>query len=617
MKKKREEEEEEETNPTAGTTASSYAEPNQYVPINYKPIVPEDEIGSGIHAGDTNEVPLKLLWSKFSPAVFTNGLKSSSSEKKCKRCIRYGNNLLLRRCLPSDCPELRAGEISGGKLVISTSLYGGDIRYTGGAIRNAEIFTSIFPGWELRFYIKDVSSVPGNVITELKNLGAIIHPVPDDSIGFGMNWRFIVADDPTVEVFICRDADSRVSLRDRYAIDDWLKEGDDKPFHVVRDHPSHAALPIMGGTWGARRSGFVNRMGTTLTNLLSNYVATSGDGKEYMADINFLSNKIWPAMLQHGVIQHDSHSCQAGHHGPGAGRAWPRPRAGTEHVGAVYLYEGPGGSETARDIDLDLIRRQPEPQACQPQGTVAGKDRKSFGRSFGEFVEKTTPTVGAGEAIKKKMQVISSPWRAGPYRNLLSSRCQSMRIPSFVLWRDAFIDHEKMLPNDGSSSYTSVFDYDSYYIVGAPPPSTSSLSESELAPPQYHERMPNMLEPIQALNGGVRYYQSLMVLDAAYGPGRVLRENDESSIDIFFCQDFPNMHKATSSETILLLPKKVYEASMARLTAIKGTLINEESYEYLVSHILEQESAPALYYAPDVYVFGVNSCCNSIIVVKV
>ena len=117
-----------------------------------------------------------------------------------------------------------------------------------------------------------------------------------------------------------------------------------------------------------------------------------------------------------------------------------------------------------------------------------------------------------------------------------------------------------------------------------------------------------MLEPIQALNGGVRYYQSLMVLDAAYGPGRVLREDDETSIDIFFCQDFPNMHKATSSETILLLPKKLYETSKARLLAIKGTLINEESYEYLVSHILEQEPAPALYYAPDVYVFGVNSC---------
>jgi hypothetical protein len=117
-----------------------------------------------------------------------------------------------------------------------------------------------------------------------------------------------------------------------------------------------------------------------------------------------------------------------------------------------------------------------------------------------------------------------------------------------------------------------------------------------------------MLEPIQALNGGVRYYQSLIVLDAAYGPRRVLREDDNDSIDLFFCQDFPNMHRATSSEAILLLPKKLYEKSMERLVELKGTFLAQENYDYIVSHILEQEPAPALYYAPSVYVFGSTVC---------
>ena len=602
-----EEEEEEEENSPSGVIASTYAEPNQYIPLVQKPVVTEERSNTG--GLIIEDMSMKELWSKFTPAVFTGGLKATDSEKKCKRCIRFGNNLLSKRCLAADCPVLTSGDVTGGKLVISTSLYGGDLRYTGGAIRNAEIFSSIFPGWELRFYIKDVASVPHYVINEIKDLGAVIYPVPDDSIGFGMNWRFIVADDPTVEAFICRDADSRVSLRDRYAIDDWLKEGDAKPFHVVRDHPSHAALPIMGGTWGARRSGFVNRMGTTLTNLLSSYVSTSGDGKEYMADINFLSHKIWPAMLQHGVVQHDSHSCQAGRHGPDAGRAWPRPRAGTEHVGAVYLFEGPGASETARDIDLDLIRRQPEPAACQPQGTVAGKDRKSLGRTFGEFVDVIKESPSSGAAVSKNAVSLrnlrAQPWRVGPYRDLLSTKCLSSILPSYVIWTDAFIDHEMALKSDGSP-YSAVFDYESHFILGSPPVLTAS--DAELSPPQYHERMPNMLEPIQALNGGVRYYQSLIVLDAAYGPRRVLREDDNDSIDLFFCQDFPNMHRATSSEAILLLPKKLYEKSMERLAALKGTFLAQEYYDYLVSHILEQEPAPALYYAPSVYVFGATVC---------
>lgn len=601
MEEEEEEEEGEESSPS-GNLAFTYAEPNQYVPLVQKPEATEEDPGADANAEDT---PMKELWSKFAPAVFSGGLKATDAEKKCKRCIRFGNNLLSRRCLPSDCPTLTSGEVTGGKLVISTSLYGGDLRYTGGAIRNAEIFTSIFPGWELRFYIKDVASVPGNVITEIKALGAVIFPVPDDSIGFGMNWRFIVADDPTVEAFICRDADSRVSLRDRYAIDDWLKEGDAKPFHVVRDHPSHAALPIMGGTWGARRSGFVNRMGTTLTNLLSSYVSTSGDGREYMADINFLSNKIWPAMLQHGLVQHDSHSCQAGRHGPDAGRAWPRPRAGTEHVGAVYLFEGPGASETARDIDLDLIRKQPEPAACQPQGTVAGKDRKSLGRFFGDLVLQTQSSGATKSKNSLLPHIKANPWRVGPYRDLLSSKCIKKKLPSFITWNDAFIDHEMALKSDGSP-YSAVFDYESHFILGSPP--ISAVSDAELSPPQYHERMPNMLEPIQALNGGVRYYQSLIVLDAAYGPSRVLREDDDNSIDLFFCQDFPNMHRATSSEAILLLPKRVYQKSMERLSALKNYFLSPDNYEYIVSHILEQEPAPALYYAPSVYIFGETIC---------
>ena len=35
----------------------------------------------------------------------------------------------------------------------------------------------------------------------------------------GMFWRFLVADDPTVDRFIIRDSDSRLNARERFAVE--------------------------------------------------------------------------------------------------------------------------------------------------------------------------------------------------------------------------------------------------------------------------------------------------------------------------------------------------------------------------------------------------------------
>jgi hypothetical protein len=37
--------------------------------------------------------------------------------------------------------------------------------------------------------------------------------VAEAGVGFGMNWRFLVADDEAVDAFVCRDADSRCAGR--------------------------------------------------------------------------------------------------------------------------------------------------------------------------------------------------------------------------------------------------------------------------------------------------------------------------------------------------------------------------------------------------------------------
>lgn len=87
------------------------------------------------------------------------------------------------------------------------------------------------------------------------------------SSGFVMNWRFLVADNASVDRFIVRDIDSRcvalnvaallvpvhkstifrLLLRDRYAIDEWEASG--LPYHVVRDHPGQLSHPVSGRCW--------------------------------------------------------------------------------------------------------------------------------------------------------------------------------------------------------------------------------------------------------------------------------------------------------------------------------------------------------------------------------
>ena len=44
-----------------------------------------------------------------------------------------------------------------------------------------------------------------------------------------------------IERFISRDCDSRLSERDRVAVDEWIKS--EKNFHIIREHPiGHRSL---------------------------------------------------------------------------------------------------------------------------------------------------------------------------------------------------------------------------------------------------------------------------------------------------------------------------------------------------------------------------------------
>jgi hypothetical protein len=136
---------------------------------------------------------------------------------------------------------------------ISYSLWGDNPMYNVGMIKNAEQAKTIYPDWKVIVYYD--SSVPKETIDKLTEMEVVCV----DASGFnlyGMFWRFLAADLKDCEYAIFRDSDSRLSVREKLAVDEWINSG--KTLHVMRDHPYHMIpcgndrLGLLGGMWGIK-----------------------------------------------------------------------------------------------------------------------------------------------------------------------------------------------------------------------------------------------------------------------------------------------------------------------------------------------------------------------------
>lgn len=138
--------------------------------------------------------------------------------------------------------------------IISYCLYGKKDIYNKGAIINCTIAKEIYPEWEIWIYISSPSDIQESVYNELlsmNNVKIIDMNDLDKSMGL-MLWRYIPAFCiNNVELFITRDLDSRLdNKRDIYAVKKWIES--DCKFHIIRDHPAHSKIHIMGGIWGVK-----------------------------------------------------------------------------------------------------------------------------------------------------------------------------------------------------------------------------------------------------------------------------------------------------------------------------------------------------------------------------
>lgn len=138
---------------------------------------------------------------------------------------------------------------------VSFSLWGDKPIYNIGAIRNSELMSSIYPDWKMILYYND--TVPINTLKDLEKNDVILVNMTSSEI-FGAFWRFFAVDIPDCEYAIFRDTDSRISMREKMAVDEWINSG--KSLHVMRDHPYHRipagnnSLGILSGMWGLKQN---------------------------------------------------------------------------------------------------------------------------------------------------------------------------------------------------------------------------------------------------------------------------------------------------------------------------------------------------------------------------
>lgn len=220
-----------------------------------------------------------------------------------------------------------------GRWVISFSLFGQGAKYLRGAVHNAHAARYLYPEWRCRFHVD--ASVPADTLQALRDAGAELRMQPESlpAARWGTLWRFLVADDPAVDRYLVRDADSLLNLREAAAVQEWLASG--RHFHLMRDHFDHSEL-VLAGMWGGVRGAL-----PPLQALATAFLAQEARVQARTADQEFLREQLWPTMRQ-SVLAHDS---QFGFGEVRPFPAWARLPDGC-HVGGAWealLGEPPAG----------------------------------------------------------------------------------------------------------------------------------------------------------------------------------------------------------------------------------------------------------------------------------
>lgn len=170
--------------------------------------------------------------------------------------------------------------------VFSFCLYGTEPNYYTGLLENIEIIKQYYPDFTIvvhKGFCDPSWVIPEGVeVNNTNRVGAI-------------NALLRYLSMFTAEVGFVRDTDSRVTARDRWCIDEFLKS--DKSYHSIRDHYWHRSK-LMAGTFGWKKS-------------LPLMIPTHEVG--YGFDEHFLATEVYDR-IKSDLLVHTSYRAFAGEH---------------------------------------------------------------------------------------------------------------------------------------------------------------------------------------------------------------------------------------------------------------------------------------------------------------
>jgi len=197
--------------------------------------------------------------------------------------------------------------------LLSFAVWGNDPKYLIGATKNALLAKDIYRGWKCRFYVSQEVSFPWiHNLKKIRNVEVVQIPKLGDWT-FSFN-RFLPMSEPNIDVMISRDADSRLTLREKAAVDEWLAT--DEGFHIMKDHPWHYTYPILAGMFGCKKGVIEN---------ISGDIASFEKTNWYHSDQEFLKQIIYPR-IKDNVLTHDDWNKTP----------YPLRREGYEYIGQVF-----------------------------------------------------------------------------------------------------------------------------------------------------------------------------------------------------------------------------------------------------------------------------------------
>jgi len=373
---------------------------------------PSDKVR--VHWGDMG-CPDRILSVRARKELKINGkeaLQKRIDEDVLRRERRRNETHKMVRGLYS-AAHRREGECGSTlRCVIALSLYGADPRYTLAIQSSVNRMPRVFPGWELRVYFDH--TVPSFIMQrlyahaelaargdrpdlaklELVNVTTTTWPVGSPELGriTGAFYRFLVADDPSVDRWISRDCDALLLERDHAAVQEWMASG--WTWHTMADFPNHGQM--LAGMWGAVNYARDNGTfpdgsprpkvtmvqdafgGRSMQQLIEEYTLgiVLRDGAEakpkmYGVDQFFQFSVIWP-VLKEDYLGHDSYFCQSGRNTFSFPLPRPQPymfigqTQSTDEAGNTDM-DRPGseGVDWRPEPDYELWSKRPSPVECR------------------------------------------------------------------------------------------------------------------------------------------------------------------------------------------------------------------------------------------------------------